>query len=275
MRHFNRWLGAGALGICLLAANVVQATTIVTLVDKNSSVQVDPRSSAGMFDWQVNQVDQLQRQWFWYRIGAAGAESSIDTLAVPFAGITDTNFDGDSDTVYLRYTGAVLKAELTFTLMGAGPGVMRSDIVESIRLTNLSQGPLDLHFFQFCNLDLGGAPLDQSVGIAGGNTAQQQDISYFASETVHTPLATYRQVGFEPAILNDLLDAAPTTLSNSVGPVGPGDLSWAFQWDMTLGAAGSGSDVVLISKDKQIVPEPLTALLLGLGALMLRPRKSK
>jgi hypothetical protein len=246
----------------------------VTLVDQASTVTIDPAGNAGMYDWNISGVSQLQSQWFWVRFGSVGPEQSIDTLPLVASGASDTNFDGSNETMFLHYQIAQqFDAQLTFRLGGAAPGVMRSDMTESITLRNLSSSPVELHFFQLCNLDLGGTPLDQRVQIVGGNTAQQWDTGYFASETVSTPLASHRQVDLNPVILNSLMDAAPTTLTDNIGPIGPGDLCWAFQWDVTLGALGSPTDTLLISKDKQVVPEPVSVLLLSLGGMIVLRRK--
>jgi len=264
------------LGVLLMSVSAALASPIagpVTLVDNGSSVVIGPTTQSGMYQWNVNGVNQLSQQWFWFRVGNDGPEQSIDTLAVPFVGLSDTNFNGEMDTMYARYVGNALKAELTFTVSGADPGIIHSDLAEIIKLTNLTAAPMSLHFFQYCNLDLGGTFLDQSVRIVGGNTAQQSDVGITASETVETPLATARQVDFVPNILAMLNDGLPSTLNGNVGPIGPGDLCWAFEWDVTLGAAGSGSDILIISKDKQIVPEPATLSLLvvaGLGLLRRR-----
>ena len=273
-------LAAVVLTVALISVPVAQAAPVtpVTLIDNASTVQVDVGSQLGMYTWDVSGTDQLQQQWFWYRIGSTGPESSVDTLAAPFYGTTDTNFDGDQDTLFVRYIGAQIQVELTFTLTGTDFGTPSSDIAETIKLKNLTGHPLELHFFEYCNLDLGANQEDQSVQIVGGNTAQQQDIGYYASETVETPNATYRRVDFAPTILNLLNDALPTVLMNdNLGPIGPGDLTWAFQWDVTLGAAGSGTEVLLISKDKQLVPEPATMMLLTAGGalLMLRRRRRR
>ena len=263
-------LGAWAAfaGAMLCAVLTAQAAP-VTIVDGTSTATVDPGSSAGMYSWTINGVNQLGQQWFWYRIGATGGEQSVDKLATPFVGLSDTNFDGNYDTLYLRYVGAQLKAELTFTLTSGGPGHDTSDITESIKLTNLTAGSLDLHFFQYCDLDLGGTTNDQSVRIDGNNTARQQDIGVWASETVLTPQPAHSQVGFFPTIVNLLNDGNPTTLDGSTGPIGPGDLGWSFEWDVTLAPGGS----LLISKDKQIVPEPASLCLLALGGLALLRRR--
>jgi large repetitive protein len=156
------------LGVLLCMSLQTALAAPIQLVDNASNLSVDPTSQAGMFQWNVSGVNQLAQQWFWYRVGNAGPESSVDTLGVPFVGLTDSNFDGQMDTLYLRYTSNQLQAELTFTLRGAAPGVARSDIAETIKLTNLTAAPMDLHLFEYCNLDLAGTAQDQSVAIVGG-----------------------------------------------------------------------------------------------------------
>jgi len=61
-----------------------------------------------------------------------------------------------------------------------------------------------------------------------------------------------------------LNDGGPTTLADNPG-VGPGDATWAFQWDFLL----NPGQTFQVSKDKRIgaVPEPASLLLLGSGLL--------
>jgi hypothetical protein len=135
---------------------------------------------------------------------------------------------------------------------------------------------LEFHFFQYCDLDLAGTAMDSSVEISGGNTAAQSDYSYgyyaIESETVDTPRPSHHQAAYYPTILNSLNDDSPTTLTDANGPIGPGDLNWAFQWAFNI-APGSS---VIISKDKTIVvPEPATMGLLALGGLALMRRRGR
>jgi hypothetical protein len=263
------------IGLVLaVGAGGVDAAPVATLVDKDSSASFDLGGDSGMYTWTIGDVEHMARQWFWFRVGSSGPEESIDALGGEFHGTTDTNWDGDHETLYVRYEDSRLRAEITFILTGAEAGNPTSDIAESIRLTNLMATPLDLHFFQLCDFDLGGTITDESVRIVGGNTAQQTDVGFYASETVLTPSPDHFQVGYVPDILSSLNDGTPTTLSDFGGSTGPGNLSWAFEWDTTLGASGSPSSTLLISKDKQIVPEPATIVFLAASGLALLKRKA-
>ena len=257
--------------VLALGVSAVCAAPIATLTDEGSVASFD-LGGDGMNSWLVNGVDHMFSQWFWYRAGSMEAEVPIQTLGGMFHGTTDGNFDGDHETLFVRYEDGQLRVQIMFVLNGAEAGNPSSDIAESIQITNLTAGALDLHFFQYCDFDLGGTVQDESVQIIGGGSAQQTDAGYYASETVLTPSASHWQVDFAPNIINSLNDGTPTTLNDVGGPLGPGDLAWAFQWDTTLSAGES----FLISKDKQVVPEPATMSLLGLGALaVLRKRNRK
>ena len=70
------------LALALLLTGGYSAKADVVLTDFNSTVVIDPTSQAGMYTWTVDGVDQMWQQWFWYRIGSAGPEQSIDTLGL-------------------------------------------------------------------------------------------------------------------------------------------------------------------------------------------------
>ena len=59
----------------------------VTLTDGNSVALLEPTSQAGMYYWAVQNTpntyqNQLNQQWFWYRVGS-DPERSIDTISAP------------------------------------------------------------------------------------------------------------------------------------------------------------------------------------------------
>jgi hypothetical protein len=248
------------------------AAVVVTLTDLNSIAEFMPDTQNGQFNWRVDGVDQLAQQWFWYRIGN-NPEQSIDTISAP-AIVQST-----ASTFSSTYTNAALQVKTTYSLFGGNLGSGNSDLSEAIRVKNLTAAPMDFHFFQYVDFDLNGTANDTSVYFLNANAAIQTEGPVTLSETVNTGLgaaSTHREVNFWPNTLNELNDGVPTTLNDNLGPIGPGDLTWAFQWDFTI-AAGSS---VTISKDKilngvQGVPEPATCGLLLLGCSLLRRRRTR
>src|SRR3989442_15907678 len=88
--------------ICSVAAALafssqISQAQIITLSDNNSHAQIDPTSQAGMSNWFVDGQNQLQQQWFWYRIGNLGGESSINTISAPAVTLVGLN------TAYITY----------------------------------------------------------------------------------------------------------------------------------------------------------------------------
>jgi hypothetical protein len=252
---------------------------IITLQDGNSIARIDPSTQAGMFDWLIQTtptaaVDQLTKQWFWYRIGNT-AESSIDTIGAPQIiqtspfSATTTYFDP-----LQRFSISV-----RYTLQGGQFLSGTADISEQIAINNLSSAPLDFHFFQYSDFDLAGTPGNDSVFLGGStfsgkvNQADQVDGTSLV-EVVNTPGATHGETAMVFTTLNSLNDGVPTTLSDNWQTLN-GDVTWALQWDQIIPVEGTLS----ISKDKRVdltfVPEPgsLALLSLGLVAFALRRRQ--
>src|SRR5437879_7317 len=127
---------------------------LFTLTDKNSVSQFDTSTQANNFNWFVDNQDLLAQQAFWYRIGGAGPENSVHTLPIGVQGTNDTNFDGNPDTLFVRYLGNGFQVETTYQLRGGLPGSGASDLGELIAITNSTDSPLDYHFFQYADFDL-------------------------------------------------------------------------------------------------------------------------
>ncbi|MCE5327425.1 MAG: PEP-CTERM sorting domain-containing protein [Planctomycetaceae bacterium] len=244
---------------------------IFTMADANSTATVDATGGTGMYEWKVDGVDHLAMQWFWYRIGDSGPESSVSALPFTGGGLTDTNFDGSAETLYLRYASTQVKVELTFLLTGGAAGSGTSDIAEVIGITNTSGAPLSMHFFQYVDINLNASSVNDSLKVVSGNTAIQTLGGSWVAETVVTPRPSLCQADLTAAVLDSLEDAAATTLSGATGSVGPGDLAWAYQWDVVIPKRGT----YFISKDKQLIPEPasLGLLLTGAATLVIRRRR--
>lgn len=253
------------LAFATLAVGIGSAQ--VTLRDGNSRADIDPNSSTGMYNFKVGGVDHLFQQWFWYRHDGMGDEASIDTIST--ATVTQLALNQAS----LRYDNGIIRVEVFYLLTGGTPGSGQGDIAESIRITNVSNTVMNLAFFQYTDFDLNDSPGGDVVVNANANTMQQSEGLVAASETVATPAANHWEVGGFPSIITKFFDGLATTLSDSGSPFGPGDGTFAWQWNRTLNPNGS----FLISKDKRIeaVPEPASMIALGTGlvGLVLRRRR--
>jgi hypothetical protein len=225
-----------------------------------------------MVNWVVDGTDHLFLQWFWFRIGATGGESRIDALPqLLVSGPVDTNtfFDPDPDTLTMTYHDPSLIAiEVRYSLQGGSVGSKTSDLGEMIGIYNLSGAPMTISFFQYTDFEVGGDAGDDTAFMSGGNVARQSDESAFARETFSiTP--TRVELNTFPTTANSLNDGNPSVYPNVTGTptnlnnsttAGPGDVTWAFQWDVVIPTGG----VFQVSKNKQIgVPEPASMLLFG------------
>jgi len=273
LRKSLRKITAAVLFLAGLATSGRAATT--TLQDLNSTVNIDPSSQSGMSDWIVNGTDQLAQQWFWYRTGSTGPESSIDTLPLVSSIASDTNFNPGFDNLALRYgTASTFFIDVNYSLQGGSVG-SGSSIAETIKITNNSGSPLDFHFFQYSNYDLGGTSGSDAETRLNPNTVRVVGDGMLFSETVASPAASHYELALTPTTINKLNDGNPTTLPDGATTAGPGDVAFAFEWDKVL-AAG---ETLTISKGKslQLVPEPgtLTLISIGLvgGLVFLRRRR--
>jgi large repetitive protein len=261
--HATGWVGKGLVAAALVTlAMRAEAVSGVGLTQNNSSVSIDPYSQAGVNQWLVDGTSTLNKQWFWWRTGAT-AEQSLDAISAPV--ITQAN----PYSAKLVYTmPGQFDVEVVYTLTGGLIGSGVSDLTEQIQIRNLTAAPLDFHFFQYSDFDLG--PSD-SVGLS-----QNLSGKFFRStqtfgaaelqETIVVPGASHGEVAAVPFTIDRLNDALPTTLNDSASATG--DVSWAFQWDFQI--AGNGS--VQIGKDKRLfvtVPEPTAAVLGGVGLMVL------
>ncbi len=278
---------AAAVGLTYLAASPASAT-VITLENFNTVAQFatesgDAPADKGLFSWQVDGVNHINQQWFWYRVGAAAGERPIDTLTQLQAVALDFDGTAGDDALLLRYRDAAETFELSvrYTLTGGATGSGNASLEEVIRVVNLTDQTIDFHFFQYVDFDLGGTESDDTVVLSGTpiNTALQTDPRAEVSETVVTPPPTRFEVNEHQAAggLEDrLADDQPTTLDNTLGPLGNLDATWAFQWDFPVAPRGS----YLISKNKSLratvaVPEANSIALAFMAgtALFIRRRR--
>ncbi|MBL0927500.1 MAG: hypothetical protein IBJ11_07595 [Phycisphaerales bacterium] len=266
----------GAIAAALVAVAGSAQAAPIQISDRNSSALIDPVSPAGMFNWTIDGVTNLNRQWFYFRVGDAAANQGIDTLNFTGSQLSDTNGalpGGDlaNDTLALQYLGNGFRLEITYVIRG-GVGLSgTSDIAEIIKITNTSTAALPFRFFQYSNFQLNGQVNNDYVQVLGGNTAQQGVGAFSMSETVATPLPTRLETGLAATVQNNIETIAGYNLNNNPAFIGPANLAWAFQWNFNILPGRS----ILISKDKNVVPTPGAMVLVGVAGLLGTGRRRR
>jgi len=91
-------------------------------------------------------------------------------------------------------------------------------------------------------------------------------------EAVVSPSANNGEVAPYDQTLLKLNNNAVDSLNGVLGPMGPGDNTFAFQWDFIIAPNGSQVISKVKSLQVQVVPEPTAAALglLGIGVLVGR-----
>jgi hypothetical protein len=265
MKAFSFGLAAFVIAVCGLVSQ--SEAQIVTLTDNNSTAQINVGSSDGMFNWFVDGNDYLAQQWFWYRVGSVGPETPINTISAPNLS------NPDPRVLFVTYSNTQFNVKVGYLLTGSSPGSGQSDMGESISIANTSGGTLDFHFFQYSDFDLGHDTVILSTNQFGlYNQVDQFNTNSTLSETVVTPGANLGAGALFPVTLNALNDGGATTLTNNFG-AGPGDVTWALEWNLLIPDGQS----VLISKDKRldVVPEPSTVVLVSLGLIAFSLQKRR
>src|SRR6266446_128875 len=120
--------------VLALQALVFQSQGQITLSDGNSVAHLDPGSQAGMYYWAVQNTpdtyqNQLNKQWFWYRVGNT-AEASIDTIGAPLISQPTAN---SATTTWTDSLGR-FDLSVSYSLAGGAPSSGTADITEQIKI---------------------------------------------------------------------------------------------------------------------------------------------
>jgi hypothetical protein len=153
-------------------------------------------------------------------------------------------------------------------LTGGSAGSGTADIQESISVHNNSlSGALDFHFYQYSDFDLLGTPGGDTINVGNDFAVQTKGPTQIA-EAVNDPSADHYEGAVFDTTLNRLNTVSDLNLNDN-GTAGPDNVTWALQWNKSI---GTNADFQIF-KDKllsiQPIPEPssMTLIMLGLGGL--------
>lgn len=273
-----QWRAAGLIVLC---SSFTAQAGVFTLTDLNTTITVDTQSQAGFYDWLVDGQYQMTQQWFWLGVNGA-AEFSIDQLTWVQEMVTNSNFNPGNEHLVVQYknpgAGNLYTLELTATLAGGNLGCCTADLAEIIKVSNTSSQPISFRFYQYADFDLGATAGNDTVELLNQTTIYQHENPASIAEHIvaDVPLPARAELDYFANTRNRLNDGVATDLAIDLTTtaypvaVGPGDVTWAFQWNFTLQPGQS----FLISKDKHLtIPEPASLGLLALGGLALLRRR--
>lgn len=275
----------------LLAAN--SRAQNITMQDEGSTAVLNPGNGTGdlgMNYWGVDTVNQnqLNQQWFWYSVNGSAAAPINNLGGMSITDSGDSPNNGYVATV--AYGNSQLSVSVTYSLLGNGTGSGGADLSENITIQNVSANPLSLSFYQYSYFNLL-QNNNNSVTIgqdphSGLYTSAQQTATMAGGNGIAEIIASPDANRAEAAYLGQTLGASELGGGtyyqlNDTTSAGPGQVTWAFEWDTPTGTPLAPGASLSITKDKglsiSVVPEPSTFALIALGAgalgLMLR-RKS-
>jgi len=263
------FVGAAAFA-ALVPSNAFALTEL--LQDENSSASFTASAGGSELQatWTVDGVSQLFEQNFYIDLTGTAGNAPINLASIePTAfSATDTNLSGFNDNLFVRWDdidGSGVRVDISFSLDGSTAGTGLSDLGEQIDISNFSGQDVSIRFFEYVDFDLDGTIGGDTASSSSSPVASVEQSSGMSTltETVVTPGPNLYEIGAYSGVRSSI--EAGNDLSTSPGvqtSFGPGDATWAFQWNPTIAAGGSFQ----ISKDKNIrVPEPATLGLLGIG----------
>jgi hypothetical protein len=251
--------------LCMLIVTGAYASTILNLTDPagaNSTAKVDLDGGAGLYQFNVFDINHMQRNWWYYRIGSTGVASPINSVGTPSINQPTQN------QATVAYSGPSLGFSVIYTLFATDLQTGTADLAQTLRITNNTNAPVSLQLFEFVNFDLYNTPNNDTAERVG-STMFQRDSAFTTTvaDIDPNPVPSYWEIGSASTLYNKLTaDSSFGNLSKSGSPY-TGDAAWAWQWSPTIPA---GQTITFASQDLLVegaVPEPGSLLVLGTGLL--------
>ena len=233
---------------------------LLTVSDGNASISVDPETVFGLSDYTVNGRPQLFEQWYWFRLSTDTFEHPLNELSLLSASATGNRID-------VSLANSVLGVDLSYQLVGGLPGIDEAHLHESATLRNLTTAPLSLTWFMEADFDLNGSGGQDTISGGLDGIVQTDGTTTVMVLPGVTPDAF--QIAPFADLFVSLSDFSITTLDDSGNPFGPGDGTFAYQWNVLL--PPDTPRTLPLDKDfVSFVSEPGTLMLLLSGFAAFR-----
>lgn len=261
----------GAAAVCVMP--MVAHAGLFNLENGNSTAAFrtgDEPGPSGMHNWNVNNVKQMDRQWFWYK-DAAGDIKPMQTLSQVGGGTIDTTGGGSGKADFLRlnYSGVGYEMTVTYQLIGGvngGPATVNANI----SINNTGSAELSYQLYQGGVFALGGDSSDDMLTINEGSRVYATD-GRQAGELVTLTQPSHYQGG--SADLIDQLDnnTLGELTDSTTGEVG--DSAYVLYWDWRI--APGENQTMSLTMQLHHLPEPAMLGMLGIsaGGILLRRRR--
>lgn len=244
-----------------------------TLTSGNSEVLIDTDRLDTVYSWEVDGLEHLEDQTFFYRTGSMDEELRIDgnDLSEIDSGISD---DDTSMFVVFEDFDELFTVRLDYALAGGPEDSNMSTLIETVAITNIQDtDPLDFTIFEFSDFDFADSADGDTVTIDLNRVVVTDDVSPMRLTITPSLPATGVAADEFFEILDLLQDSEITNFPLTSDQFGPGDAEFAFQWDFQIQAG----ETLTLTKSLSIVPEPassaMMATLLGVLALARRARR--
>jgi len=275
----NRFIAAAAalLAAAVLFAPKAARATLVTLQSDNSTVQLNTTSNGnpsqnGVYNWEINDVNQIIQQWFWYRLSNTGPASDLTTLTqVGSPTLLNTSGGAGDNYASINYAGSGFTLNLQYLLIGGAAGSSSSDLEAIINIDNTGGKTLDFDLVNYNNFSPANNSGLRGVTIANGNTADESILSGELAQVLVSPSSTQYDAA-AAGLLAGLNSGSLIPLPDN-GSTSGADPAFAFGFDLTIAPHSSS----VISADEQLtapVPEPASAATF-LGALLFIRRRRR
>lgn len=257
---FKIGLSAILLALLLVTMSLAVNADAITLTDyygPNSTVNIDASTQAGVYEWIIDGTNHVSTNSYWFSIG----NSPITPLIALGAPAINPVIDMMCEVIY---SGDLFDAKITYMLMGASEGSGQSDLAQILSVTNNSGSALDLHFYEYVNLDLNGVAEGQ-IGTLDTSSTFTQTVGTTRSMLSFLAIPDLIEVG-DAATLLAKLNGNGGLVANDYYE---GDVACVAQWDIYL------NDSWMMSQDNAlfggaVVPEPASLIALA-GMIGLLP----